>query len=126
MRTAPQFDFRHRPASCAEPRAPLPPRHSEWGVRDPSAHSCLIYLFARCNLSRLQKGFDEFAFAANGQTGKFLEPFAFRHFGVGAQPICDESKLGGGNVSVADAVKQMVEQARRQILSANPRHIYCP
>jgi hypothetical protein len=86
----------------------------------------LIYLFADGNLSRLQKRFDEFAFAANGQAGKLIEPFALRHFGVGAQPIRHESKLGGGNVSVADAVKQMVEEARRQILSANPRHIYWP
>ena len=54
---------------------------------------CLIYLFAGCNLSWLQKGFDEFAFAANGQAGKFLEPFAFRHFGVGAQPVRQKLEL---------------------------------
>jgi transposase-like protein len=29
VRSAPQFDFRHRQASCAEPRVPLPLRNAE-------------------------------------------------------------------------------------------------
>src|ERR1035437_6189743 len=33
----------------------------------------LIPFFAGCDLSGLQKSFDEFAFAANGQAGKFLD-----------------------------------------------------
>ena len=41
----------------------------------------------RWNLPRQQESFDEFAFAANGHAGKFFEPFSFRHFRVGAQPI---------------------------------------
>jgi len=37
VRSAPQFDFRHRPASCAAPRAPLPRRHSALECADMSA-----------------------------------------------------------------------------------------
>jgi hypothetical protein len=44
----------------------------------------------------LQKGFDEFAFAANGQAGKSLEPFACRHFGVGIQPLREQDDLSVG------------------------------
>ena len=33
VRSAPQFDFRHRQASCARPRAPLPLRNSECACR---------------------------------------------------------------------------------------------
>ena len=86
----------------------------------------LIPFFAGCDLSGLQKGFDEFAFAANGQAGKFLEPFAGRHFGIRAELIRQESKLGGGNFSAANAVEQMIKQARRKIVTANSRHGYSP
>ena len=86
----------------------------------------LIYLFAGCNLSRLQKSFDEFTFAANGQAGKFLEPWAVRHFGCGVEPIRQQSKLIGGNFSAADAVKQMIKKAWRKIVTANLRHGYSP
>jgi hypothetical protein len=50
----------------------------------------LIQFFAGCDLSGLKKGFDEFAFAANGQAGKFLEPFAGRDFGIRAELIRQE------------------------------------
>jgi hypothetical protein len=56
-----------------------------------------VHLFAGRNLSRLQKGFDEFAFAANGQAGKFLEPFSLRHFGIGFQPARELDDLVVGN-----------------------------
>ena len=61
----------------------------------------LIYLFARCNLSRLQKGFDEFSFAANGHAGKFLEPVAVGNFGVGVQPLREQDNLFVGNATLA-------------------------
>ena len=86
----------------------------------------LIYFFAGRNLSRLQKGFDEFAFAANGQAGKFLVPWAVRHFGFGAEPIRHQPKLIGGNVAAADAVKQMIEEVWRKIVAPNLRHGYSP
>ena len=86
----------------------------------------LIPFFAGCDLSGLQKSFDEFAFAANGQAGKFLEPLAGRDFGISAKPIRQESKLVGGNFSAADAVEQMIKQARRKIVTANSRHGYSP
>jgi hypothetical protein len=86
----------------------------------------LIYLLAGCNLSRLQKGFNEFAFAANDQAGKFLEPFAFRRFGFGAKPVRHKFELFGGNFSFTGAVKQVIQQMGRKTLSANARHGYSP
>jgi hypothetical protein len=82
--------------------------------------------FAGRNLSGLQKGFDEFAFAANGQAGKSLEPFSLRHFRPGAQPIRQKPKLIGGNFPAADAVEQMIKKAGRKIVAANSRRGYSP
>jgi hypothetical protein len=75
-------------------------------------------------LSGLQKSFDQFTFAADRHAGKLLEPFAFGHFGFGVEPIREQSELIGGDVSAADAVKQMVQEARRKTVAANPRHGY--
>ena len=54
--------------------------------------------FAGGNLAGLQKGFDEFAFAANGQARKFFEPFSFRHFGLRVEPVGEQTELIGGNI----------------------------
>jgi hypothetical protein len=81
---------------------------------------------ARGDLAGLQKGFDEFAIAANGHAGKFLEPGTVRHFGFGAEPIRHQPKLIGGNVAAADAVKQMIKEVWRKIVSPNLRHGYSP
>jgi hypothetical protein len=67
-----------------------------------------------------------FHFAADGHAGKFLEPWAFRHFGFGAEPIRHQPKLIGGNVAAADAVKQMIEEVWRQIVAPDSRHGYSP
>jgi hypothetical protein len=82
----------------------------------------LSQFLARGNLPGLQKGFDEFAFAANGQAGKFLAPWTVRHFGFGAEPIRHQPKLIGGNVAAADAVKQMIEEVWRKIVAPNSWH----
>jgi hypothetical protein len=82
----------------------------------------LRQLFAGGNLPRLQKGFDEFAFSANGQAGKSLEPWTVRHFGFGAEPIRHQPKLIGGDVAAADAVKQMIEEMWRKVVAPNLRH----
>jgi hypothetical protein len=86
----------------------------------------LIYIFAGCNLSRLQKGFNEFAFAANGQAGKSLEAFACRRFGFGTKPVRQKLELVGGDFSFTGAVKQVFQQPGRKTLSANARHGYSP
>ena len=77
-------------------------------------------------MSWLQEGFDEFAFVADGQAGKLLEPFAIRHFGFGREPVGQQAKLIGGDVATADAIKQVREKLRRKIVAANARHGYSP
>jgi hypothetical protein len=74
----------------------------------------------------LQKGFDEFAVTANGQTRKFLEPWTVRNFGFGAGPIRHQTRLIGGNIPAADAVKQMIEKVWRKIVAPDLRHGYSP
>lgn len=86
----------------------------------------LTQLFAGGGLSGLQKGFDEFAFAANGQAGKLLEPFSLRHLGFSREPVGEESKLVGGDVPPADAIEQVGQKLRWKIVAANARHGYSP
>jgi hypothetical protein len=85
-----------------------------------------IYFFAGGNLAGQQKSFDEFTLATNGHAGKSFEPFAFRYFRFGAEPIRQKTKLVGGNFPLVNAVKQMVEQPRRKLVAANARHGYSP
>jgi len=70
-------------------------------------------LLASGDLPRLQKGFDGFAFAANGHAGKLLEPFAFRLFWLPPQPVRQKPKLIGEYFPAADTIKQMIQQTRR-------------
>lgn len=46
-----------------------------------------LNLFAVWKLSWLQKGFDQFAFAADGHAREFLKPAARRDFGFSAQSV---------------------------------------
>jgi hypothetical protein len=85
-----------------------------------------IQFLASGDLAGLQKGFDEFTFAANGHARKFLEPFFFRHFGLGIEPFGKQAKLVGGNISAADPVKQMGQKLRWKIVTADARHGYSP
>jgi len=86
----------------------------------------LSNLFSVRKLSRLQKGFDQFSFAADGHAGKSFKPAAQRHFWSGVQPIGEQAKLVGGNIAVADAVKQMFQQLWRKVLAADARHGHLP
>ena len=60
-----------------------------------------VDFFAGGNLAGLQKGFDEFALAANGQARKSFEPLAAWHFGVVVQPPREQDDLIIGNAALA-------------------------
>jgi hypothetical protein len=74
----------------------------------------------------LQEGPDEFAVAADGHAGKFLEPRTFRHFRFSAKPICQQAKLVRGNIPAADAIEQMIEKVWRKIVAPDAWHGYSP
>jgi hypothetical protein len=38
------------------------------------------------------------------------------------EPICHQPELIGGNVAPSDAVKQMIEELRRKMVTPNSRH----
>ena len=80
------------------------------------------HLFAVRDLSGLQKGFDEFAFAADAHAGKPFEPSPLRHFRFESQPVRQESELIGGDVPAAYAVEQVIEKARGKAVAADARH----
>ncbi len=90
-------------------------------VRPVRPFGLLIYLLTGGKLSRLQKGFDEFAFAANDQAGKFLEPFALRHFRIGVQPLCEQDNLFVGNAALTHSRQKMSQQGFGQFLAADFR-----
>ena len=81
-----------------------------------------FYFLAGGQLSGLQKRLDEFALAADGQAGKFLEPFAVRHFGVGVQPLREQNNLAIGDFALSHSRQKMPQQSFRQLLAANFRH----
>ena len=74
----------------------------------------------------LQKRFDEVTCTADGPTGKSPESLPVRYFRIGVEPIRQASKLIGGNLSAADTVQQMVEEAWRKTGASNSRHGYSP
>ena len=99
---------------------------SELNARRCCARGSLLQFFARWNLSRLKKSFDQFAFAADRPAGKLLEPFSFRHFGFGIEPVGQQPKLIGGNVATMDPINQMRQKLRWKIVAADARHGYSP
>jgi hypothetical protein len=77
-------------------------------------------------LSRFQKSFDQFAFAADGHAGEFFEPAAGRNLGFALKPVGQKLQLAGGDFPPADAVRQMVKQPGRKTVAADPWHGYSP
>lgn len=103
----------------------------------------LSQFIARGNFPGLQKGFDEFAFAAlnyfsrstltclavilsrsreRGILPKLSEPWAVRHFRLGVQPFSQQSKLIGGNVPGFDPVEQMRKEGPGEVATLNAGH----
>ena len=77
-------------------------------------------------MSRLKKSFNQFTFATDRHAGEFLEPFSFRHFGLGKESVGQKSKLIGGIVATIDTINQVREQLRWKMVAADTRHGYSP
>ncbi len=82
----------------------------------------LFHFLTRRALSGLQEGSNKFTLATYDHARESFEPLAFRHFGFGGQPIGEQAKLISTDLSAADTGQQVIEQARRQALTANSRH----
>jgi hypothetical protein len=74
------------------------------------------------NLPWHQKRLYQFAFTANGHSGKSLEPLSFWNVWFLVQPISERSELISGNPAFLDSIEQMIEQCGRKILPPNLRH----
>ena len=73
-------------------------------------------------LAREEKCLDELAFPAQRHTRKPFVPPAFGHFRFGVEPFRQQFKLRGGNSTPLDAVEQMLEDGRWDVLAADLRH----
>ena len=94
----------------------------EQNCADQESHSLLNHFFTRCDLSRLQKCFHQFAFATNRHARKFLEPFSKGHFGFIVEPVGQQTKLIGRNVSAFDSIQQMRKESGRKIAALDVRY----
>jgi hypothetical protein len=74
-------------------------------------------------LSRLQKGFDEFTFAADGHAGKSLEPLARRGLGSGVQPVGQQLEMVRGNMPVSDSFQEMLVEGTGKLAALDLRHV---
>jgi hypothetical protein len=73
-------------------------------------------------LTREEKGLDQLTLSTNGHARKALEPMAFRHLGLGIEPLCQERQLGSRNLSALNSVEQVLEESGRDVLAADLRH----
>jgi hypothetical protein len=85
-----------------------------------------IDFFAGGNLAGLQKGFDKFALATNGQARKSFEPFPCRHFGLSVEPVGEQTELISRNIPGFDALQQMSIQRAREVAAPDAGHGYSP
>ena len=70
------------------------------------------------NLAGKKKGFDPLAIAADGHPGKGLIPCAFRDVRFRIEPASEPFELGGRDLTLLNAVEQMLEQRGRKMVPA--------
>jgi hypothetical protein len=93
------FGLKTNPIICLAPPLPSAAERSTAGVMGGG----LFQFLTDCSLTRLKKGSDEFTLAANRHFWKSFEPFAARNFRPQFQPICEEAKLIGRDLTAFDA-----------------------
>ena len=74
----------------------------------------------------MKKGFDQYAFATDGEALEFLEPFPLGHFRLSRKPVREKSKFINRNVPPFDPIQQMFPQILGKVLSPDARHGYSP
>lgn len=74
-------------------------------------------------LTREKKRLHQRSFAANGHAGKSFEPLALGDIGLGVEPLRQQLKLRRRNLAALDAIEQMLKKGRRDVLTADLRHV---
>ena len=69
-----------------------------------------------------EEGFDEFALAADRHAGEAFVPLTFGDFGFSIEPTRKHDKLISTDLARLDAVEEMLEQCRRDILATDLGH----
>ena len=56
-----------------------------------------------------EQGLNEFALPADNEMIEGLKPVAYRHFGVGIEPVAQRDKVLGGNLARPSPVCQVIQ-----------------
>ena len=73
-------------------------------------------------LAGQEESFDQFAFTAHRHARRAFEPFALGDFRLGVEPAGEQFKLRSGDFALLNALKQVPEERRREMVTANARH----
>ena len=73
-------------------------------------------------LARDEKRLHEIAFPANRHTRKPLVPLTLRDVWLGIEPRREAFELRRPNLPALKAIEQMLEEGRRDVLTADLRH----
>ena len=73
-------------------------------------------------LTRKQERLDQLALSANYQARKPLVPLTVGDVWFGIQPLRQQLEVGCWNLPALDAIEQMLELRRRDVLAADLRH----
>ena len=94
-------------------------RHFLW--REMSRVVALHNLASIRHLAGQQESLDEFAFAADGKTGKPFEPFAHRNIRFRVEPAGQQKNLFVRDIPLTHSCQTMGKQRQRQTLAADFR-----
>ena len=83
---------------------------------------CSGEFIAHGRLARGEKSLHQLAFTADRHAWKSLEPTAGRNLRFPIQSCRQQTQLVGGDLSLLDAIKQVLQQRGRQTLTPNLRH----
>jgi hypothetical protein len=70
-----------------------------------------------------KKRLHELAFPANRHAREPLEPLPLGHLRFSIEPRREQRQLSSWNLSTLDAIEQMLKEGRREVLTADFRHV---
>lgn len=73
-------------------------------------------------LARDEKSLHKLAFATNRHARKPLVPLTLRNIRLSIEPFREQFQLSGRNLPAVDAIEQMLEESRRDVVAADLRH----
>jgi hypothetical protein len=88
----------------------------------PAVGSILDNTFAFGVLAWKKECFDQLAFTTDNHSWKSLVPFALGDLGLCIKPARQQFKLRGGDFTILNALKEVLEERGRKMVATNPGH----